>query len=60
MSDAQEEMFINVKTTLLRETDKYRTQIRRTLSKENIQKFFDNEKPAALGVVSGALLATLI
>jgi hypothetical protein len=59
-SDDQIAVFTNVKNKVLRETDKYRIGIRKTLSRESIQTFFDNEKPAAFGLVSGALAATLL
>lgn len=59
-SDEQTEMFTTVKTNVLRKTNQYRIQIRNTLSKDNLKNFVDNEKPAAYGILSGALVATIL
>ena len=59
-SDDQVEVFSRVKNRVLRETDKYRIGIRKTLSKDSIQGFFEKERPTAFGLVSGALAATII
>lgn len=59
-SNEQIAIFANAKNAVLRETDKYRVGIRKTLSRDSIQNFFDNEKPAAFGLVSGALVATFL
>jgi hypothetical protein len=58
--DDSEAFYTSVKNKVLRETESYRAQIRRSLSKESLQEFFDNEKQASLGIVSGALIATLL
>lgn len=60
LSDEQTEMFTTVKTNVLRKTNQYRIQIRNTLSQDNIKNFVDNEKPAAYGILSGALVATIL
>jgi hypothetical protein len=60
LTDEQLDVFTKVKNRALRETDKYRVGIRKAFTRENIQQFFDNEKQAAMGLVSGALVATFI
>jgi hypothetical protein len=60
LSEEQKDLFSMVKNRALRETNKYRFGIRNAFSRKSIQQFFDNEKPAAMGLVGGALAATFI
>jgi len=60
LSDEQKDMVTMVKGKVLRTTEDFRVQVRRRLSKEGLESFFENEKMAALGLTGGAVLGTLL
>ena len=60
LSDEQSDMVTRAKNAVLRTTEDYRVQIRRTLSKESLQNFVENEKTTALAFAGGAVAGALL
>ena len=60
LSDEQEDMLTSIKGKVLRTTEDYRIQIRRSLSREGVQNFFENERPTALAFAGGAIAGAVL
>jgi len=60
LSDEQSAFLTKVKTSALRTAEDYRIQIRRAVSQEGVQNFFDNEKMTALGFAGGAIAGAML
>ena len=53
-------MIAKAKKHILRTAEDYRIQIRKTLSQEGLQTFFEKEKMAALGFAGGAVAGAIL
>ena len=62
LSDEQNDMITRAKNAVLRTTEDYRVQIRRTLSKETFQSFIDepDERYVALAFAGGAVAGAIL
>jgi hypothetical protein len=60
LSQEQSDLIAKAKTSVLRTAEDFRVQMRRRLSQEGIQKFFDDEKMTALGLTGGAIAGALL
>ena len=60
LSEEQSDVIAKAKKHILRTTEDYRIQIRKTLSQEGLQNFFDNEKMAAIGLAGGAVAGAIL
>lgn len=60
LSEEQSDLISKAKKHVLRTTEDYRIEIRRALSQEGLQNFFDNERMAAVGFAGGAVAGAIL
>lgn len=60
LSEGHNDMILKAKTAVLRTTEDYRIQIRRSLSQDGIKNLFENERMAALALAGGAVAGAIL